>query len=260
VWRSLALVGLTGAALLTLAPTAQAQTAPQQLGVEVLASYPHDTTAFTQGLELEDGVLYEGTGLHGRSEMRVVERETGEVTQRVALPASAFGEGIAVVGQQIWQLTFQEQFAFRRDRATLEEIDRVTYEGEGWGLCHEPDRGRLVMSNGSSELTFRDPETFAPSGSVTVTRDGQPLRSLNELDCTGGKVWANVWLTDEIVRIDPATGTVEAVVNAAGLLTDAERASADVLNGITAVPCTDTFLVTGKLWPKMFLVRFVEAG
>jgi glutaminyl-peptide cyclotransferase len=256
-WRAVAMIGLV-VAVLGVAPSAQAYTAPLQLRVEVLTTYPHDTEAFTQGLELHEGVLYEGTGLHGRSEMRTVERDTGTVTKRVALPADAFGEGIAVVGDRIWQLTFQEQFAFTRDRGTLEETGRVSYQGEGWGLCHDADRNRLVMSNGGADLTFRDPETFEPTGTVAVTRDGQPQRNLNELDCAGDDVWANVWLTNEIVRIDVESGAIEAVVDASGLLTPEEAARADVLNGITGVPCTDTYLITGKLWPKMFLVKFVE--
>lgn len=232
----------------------------QRLAVEVLARYPHDAGAFTQGLELHDGVLYEGTGRYGRSEMRVVELRTGEVSKRVPLPATAFGEGITVLDGRIWQLTWQEEIAFRRDPATLAEVDQARYTGAGWGLCHQPEHDRLVMSNGSAELTFRDPDTFAPVGAATtVTRGGQPLQNINELECVDGKVWANVWQTDEIVRIDPDTGAVEAVVDATGLLPESERLGADVLNGIAAVPETDTFLITGKLWPTMFLVRFVPA-
>jgi glutamine cyclotransferase len=234
--------------------------APQRLRVEVLATYPHDVRAFTQGLELHDGRLYESTGQYGRSDVRVVEPETGVVSQRVALPTTAFGEGLTLVGKRIWQLTWQEGFAFLRERATLGEIRQVPYDGEGWGVCHDPAQRRLVMSNGSAELTFRDPETFDPRGSVTVTVDGNPLTQLNELECVGDRVWANVWLTDRIVRIDPASGRVDAEVDAAGLLTQEERTAADVLNGIAAVPDTDTFLITGKLWPKTFLVRFVPAG
>lgn len=255
MWRWMALAGLAAA---VVAPV-QASAAPQQLRVEVLASYPHDTGAFTQGLELRGDLLYEGTGRYGRSDIRVVEPSTGAVRARVALPDSAFGEGITIVGQRIWQLTFLEQYAFLRDRATLGEIRQVAYDGEGWGLCHDPARRRLVMSNGSADLTFRDPDTFAPLASVTVTRDGEPLRAINELECVGDAVWANVWLTDQIVRIDPDTGVVDAVVDASGLLTEAEEAGADVLNGIAAVPCTDTFLITGKLWPRTFHVRFTDA-
>jgi glutaminyl-peptide cyclotransferase len=230
-----------------------------QLRVEVLQRYPHDPEAFTQGLELHDGLLYESTGLYGRSDVRVVEFETGEVRQQADLPAEFFGEGLTIVDDRVWQLTWKENVAVGHDRATLTEQERADYDGEGWGLCHDPDGDRLVMSDGSAELTFRDPATFTPLGSVTVTRDGAPLTMLNELECVGDHVWANIWQTDEIVRIDPATGQVDAVVDAVGLLTERERAGADVLNGIAAVPGTDTFLITGKLWPTMFLVRFIPA-
>lgn len=238
------------------APVAQPPVTVEQLRVEVLESYPHDPAAFTQGLEIHDGVLYEGTGLYGQSDLRIVEPETGVVRERVALPATAFGEGITVVGDRIWQLTFREEFAFLRDRATLAEISRADYAGQGWGLCHDPVRDRLVMSSGQPELVFRDPETFETLGSVPVTLDGQPLLDINELECVDGQVWANVWRTDRIVRIDPETGVVTAVVDAAGLLTESEQAGVDVLNGIAAVPCSDTFMITGKFWPRLFLVRF----
>jgi glutaminyl-peptide cyclotransferase len=230
-----------------------------QLRIEVLATYPHDPGAFTQGLELRDGLLYESTGRYGHSDLRVTQAETGAVRHQVRLPDQAFGEGLTVAGDRIWQLTWREGFAFQRDRDTLAELARVPYQGEGWGLCLDDRAGRLVMSDGSAQLTFRDPDTFAPIGTVAVTLRGRPLEMLNELECLDGKVWANVWLTDHIVRIDPDTGRVEAVVDAAGLLPEADRAGADVLNGIAAVPGTDTFLVTGKLWPTLFLVRFVPA-
>ena len=217
---------------------------------EVVATIPHDRQAFTQGLELADGVLYEGTGLVGQSSVRSVDPETGDVTKKVDLP-DLFGEGITVAGDSIWQITWQDGIAIRRDRATLAETERVTYEGEGWGLCHDGDR--LIMSDGTGELTFRDVTTFEETGTVQV--DG--LTSINELECVDGQVWANIWQTDRIVRIDPADGKVTATVDLAGLLPEADRAGTDVLNGIAAVPGTDEFLVTGKLWPAMFRVRFV---
>lgn len=230
------------------------------LTVEVLQEYPHDPAAFTQGLELHDGALYEGTGRYGESQMRIVEPETGEVVSQVSLAESVFGEGITIVEDEIWQLTWKAGFAIRRERDTLTELEHVPYEGEGWGLCHDPEQDRLVMSDGTPRLTFRDPDTFEVTGTVDVTRDGVPLPQINELECVDGEVWANVWQTDEIVCIDPATGEVSAVVDASGLLTDAEAAAADVLNGIAAVPDSDTFLITGKLWPTVFEVRFVPAG
>lgn len=256
VAAALAISLLSGSLRSGPAQPPRAAGAEQQLRVQVLDRYPHDTKAFTQGLELHDGMLYEGTGLNGQSELRIVRPETGQVRSRVALPDTVFGEGITVVGSRIWQLTFRNEFAYARDRVTLAEIQRVNYSGEGWGLCHDAPRARLVMSDGGAQLTFRDPRTFQPLGSVRVTQGGRPLEQINELECVGDRVWANVWQTDRIVRINPADGKVDAVVDAAGLLTESEAASADVLNGIAAVPGTDTFLITGKNWPWTFRVRF----
>ncbi|HLU33935.1 MAG TPA: glutaminyl-peptide cyclotransferase [Natronosporangium sp.] len=251
------LTGCTGTASSESPPERTALSGP--LTVEVLNTYPHDMNAFTQGLELRDGWLYESTGQYGTSDVRKVNYESGEVVSLVPLPDDAFGEGLTIVGDQMWQLTWRERYAIRRDLETLEEVDRVEYQGEGWGICHDASGERLVMSNGSARLTFRDPETFEEIGSVTVTRDGEPLTMLNELECVDGQVWANVWQTDEIVLIDPANGQVRAVVDASGLLSESERAVADVLNGIAALPDSDTFLITGKLWPTVFHVRFVPA-
>ena len=223
--------------------------------VEVLQKIPHDTSAFTQGLELVDGVLYEGTGLEGESTMRALDPSTGDVRKKVDLPPDFFGEGITVVGDTIWQITWQNGVAIERDRKTLDELRRVSYEGEGWGICD--DGKRLVMSDGSAELTFRDPKTFAETGRVQVTRDGKPLPALNELECVGGEVWSNVWKTDEIVRIDPSTGRVTGTYDLSSLKPSGD---VDVLNGIAHVPGTDEFLVTGKNWPTIFRVRFNGMG
>jgi glutaminyl-peptide cyclotransferase len=223
--------------------------------VEVLQKIPHDATAFTQGLELVDGVLYEGTGLEGQSTMRALDPSSGDVRKKVDLPPDFFGEGITVVGDTIWQITWQNGIAIERDRRTLGELRRVSYEGEGWGICD--DGRRLVMSDGTAKLTFRDPGSFQETGSVQVTRDGKPLTQLNELECVGGKVWSNVWKTDEIVRIDPATGKV---VNTYDLAALKPSGDVDVLNGIAHVPGTNEFLVTGKNWPTIFRVRFNGMG
>jgi glutaminyl-peptide cyclotransferase len=224
---------------------------------QVIARIPHDRTAFTEGLDLVGGVLYEGTGLPGRSRISTVDPATGQVTRTVALPGPLFGEGVAVVGDRIWQLTWKNGVAVERDRATLTELRRLRYSGEGWGLCY--DGTRLVMSEGSNRLIFRDPRTFDQIGEVRVTLGGAPVTQLNELDCSGGVVWANVWQTDQLVRIDPGTGVVGATVDASGLLSGSERDGVDVLNGITAVPGTDQFLITGKFWPLMLRVRFVPS-
>ncbi len=249
------------------ASSASSGTAPaafepvRQLRVDVLATMPHDEQLFTQGLEIADGVLYEGTGLVGESVLRATALQpgprTGRVLAQVELPEPLFGEGITVVGDRIWQLTWKSGIAIERDRDTLAERSRASYDGEGWGLCY--DGQRLVMSDGSDRLTFRDPATFEPLGSVVVRRDGQPVTEINELECAGGAVWANIWQTDRIVRIDPGSGAVTAVVDASGLLDPAQRAEAGVLNGIAAIPGTDQFLITGKNWPTLFRVRFIPA-
>ncbi|MDG4763431.1 glutaminyl-peptide cyclotransferase [Solwaraspora sp. WMMD406] len=232
----------------------------QRLRVEVLDRYPHDTGAFTQGLEIDDDVVYEGTGQYGESELRIVDLDTGAVRQRVSLPDTVFGEGITVLDDRVWQISWRDGIAYERDPETLAERRQVRYEGEGWGICHDDAADRLIMSDGTDQLTFRDPETFVATGTVSVTLDGGPLRDINELECVGGAVWANVWRTDRIVRIDPSSGQVAAQVDAAGLLTGAERAGTDVLNGIAAVSGTDEFLLTGKYWPTLFRVRFVPAS
>lgn len=238
-------------------PEGDQSDAPTPLRAEVLQVLPHDATAFTQGLELVDGVLYEGTGLEGRSTVRATDPATGAVRRQAPLPPDLFGEGITVVGPTIWQLTWQDGVAIQRDRNTLAELRRVGYPGEGWGLCHQEAPGRLIMSDGSERLFFRDPQTFQTTGEVRVTSDGRPVTQLNELECANGSVFANIWKTDTIVRIEPDSGRVTAEVDLSGLLAAEERAGADVLNGIAAIPGTDEFLVTGKLWPKMFKVRFV---
>ncbi|TCP56552.1 glutamine cyclotransferase [Tamaricihabitans halophyticus] len=236
----------------------------RQLHAEVLEELPHDPTAFTQGLELVGDTLYEGTGRLGQSAIRAIDPRTGAERAREDLPAEFFGEGITVVGTTIWQLTWQNEVALRRDLDTLAELDRVGYQGEGWGLCYQRgDQGaqdRLVMSDGSDTLTFRDPRTFQRIGEITVR--GGTVGQLNELECVGEAVYANVFQTDRILRIDPASGQVTATIDLSGLreaFSSAELAEMDVLNGIAAIPDTDQFLVTGKLWPKMFRVRFVPA-
>jgi glutamine cyclotransferase len=223
---------------------------------EVLAEVPHDPSAFTQGLQLDGDVLYEGTGLAGRSQLRELDPATGEVRRAVPLPGRMFGEGITVAGDSVWQLTWRDGVVLEWDRATLTLRQQLPLDGEGWGLCS--DGTRLVRSDGTDRLRFHDPVTFAETGSVTVTIDGEPVTQLNELECVDGQVWANVWPSDVLVRIDPASGRVTAAVDAAGLLDPEQRANADaVLNGIAALG-NDEYLLSGKLWPVSFRVRFVE--
>ncbi|GAA1199092.1 glutaminyl-peptide cyclotransferase [Prauserella alba] len=230
----------------------------EQLRVQVERELPHDETAFTQGLEFAGETLYEGTGRNGESKLTA--GPAGRPPERsVDLPDEFFGEGITVTGSRVWQLTWTSGVAIERDADTLAERRRVSYDGEGWGLCDQEDR--LVMSDGSATLTFRDPETFAAQGSVEVTEAGSPVEGLNELECAGGDVYANVWQTEDIVRIDPGDGRVTARIDASGLLEEGEVTSPEaVLNGIAAYPGSDRFLITGKLWPKMFRVTFVPAN
>jgi glutaminyl-peptide cyclotransferase len=230
---------------------------PERLRVEVLASRPHDPRAFTQGLLFADGALFESTGLEGRSSLRQVDPASGEVVRSVDVPAPLFAEGIALAGGRIFQLTWRDGEARVYDPSSLRLIARHSYTGEGWGLAF--DGRRLVMSDGTSTLWFRDPESFDVVSSVTVTLRGAPLAGLNELEHAGGAVYANVWRTDRIVRIDPASGEVTAEIDASGLLTAEERVGADVLNGIAHDPARGVFYLTGKLWPRMFEVRFVPA-
>lgn len=229
---------------------------PDALTVSVLRTYPHDRNAFTQGLIWRDGVLYESTGLVGRSSLRKVDLASGSVKQQVVVPTPYFAEGLADVGNRLFQLTWQHGRVFLYDKSTFGRVGELAYQGEGWGLCH--DGRSLVMSNGSDSLTVRSAATFAVTRTVKVTMGGRPLDRLNELECVGGDVYANVWTTDTIVRIDMKSGTVTARVDASGLLAPAERFGVDVLNGIAYDPADRTFLITGKLWPKLFRVRFVR--
>ena len=221
---------------------------------EVITFYPHDTDAFTQGLLLHEGEFYESTGLYGFSSLRRVNPITGVVLQQADLDPALFGEGLARVGDRLIQITFQENIANVYDIDTFQRLDSFVYGGQGWGLCYDGDR--LVMTNGSSNLFFRDPDTFAVLGQIQVTIDGSPIANLNELACIGNLVYANVWLTDTILRIDPATGVVLTEIDAQGLLTPEEASQANVLNGIAFDPATEHFFLTGKLWPKVFEVSF----
>ena len=235
-----------------------AQNPARQMRVEVIASYPHDPGAFTQGLLYHDGVLYESTGLEGESTLRRVDLKTGRVLQTVALPPPLFAEGLALAPQGLIQVTWQNDTGFVYDPATLALRRQFGIAGDGWGLCY--DGTSLAMTDGSDTLAFRAPDTFAVQRSVRVVMNGTPLRSINELECADRSVYANVWRKDFIVRIDPATGVVLERIDAAGLLTESEAAGADVLNGIAYDPADGLFYITGKRWPKLFKVRFVPAG
>ena len=228
----------------------------QSLRVDVLRELHHDTSAYTQGLLWWDGSLYESTGRYGESRLRRLDPATGAVEQQVAVPPAFFGEGLARAGDRLIMLTWMAERALVYDLSSFDAVRTFRYRGEGWGLCHDGDR--LVMSNGSDTLTFRDPESFEPVGAVRVTLRGRPRDQLNELECVDGAVYANVWQEEFIVRIDPASGRVTHQIDASGLLTRDEARGVDVLNGIAYQPDDGTFYITGKWWPKMFEVRFVE--
>lgn len=224
--------------------------------VEVLREFSHERDAYTQGLVWWNGNLFESTGREGESTLRRLDPETGRVEQSIDVSAQYFGEGLALVDKRLIMLTWRAQRAFSYDRDSFEQLDTYRYQGEGWGLCY--DNERLVMSNGSDRLTFRDPITFEPIGEQRVQLLGQPLYELNELECVDGAIYANVWTEDFIVRIDPGTGQVTDYIDAAGLLQGVDLIGSEVLNGIAYNPGAQTFYITGKWWPKMFEVRFVN--
>ncbi|WP_240361282.1 MULTISPECIES: glutaminyl-peptide cyclotransferase [unclassified Streptomyces] len=230
----------------------------EHLRVKVLKTFPHDPRAFTQGLEMAGDTLYEGTGISGRSSVQAGPLGK-QPAVRTALPAPLFGEGITLLGPTLWQLTWRNRTAIERDARTLKELRRVPYPDDGWGMCLDRARHRLVTSDGSSRLTFRDPRSLAKTGEVAVTEGGRPVTELNELECVGAAVYANVLFTDRIVRIDPVTGAVTASIDASGLLRDDELVPGAALNGIAAVPGTHQFLITGKFWPRMFRVALTPA-
>lgn len=256
--------------------SASAQTCPcspepviaERLTVEVLNEYPHDPDSFTQGLLLHEGTFYESAGQYGQSDVRQVEIETGEVIRKVELNQQFFAEGLTLIPgnpesqpptpDTLIQLTWRERTAIVWSLETFQPIGSYLYETEGWGVCYDGER--LLMSDGTSNLYVRDAGTFQLQAMIPVTLDGEPVLNLNELECVGSDVYANIWQTDTIVRIDPAAGAVTAVIDTSGLLDSEERAAlagGAVLNGIAYNPETDTFYITGKLWPTLFEVRFV---
>lgn len=228
---------------------------PLRLTAQVVASYPHDPAAWTQGLLWYDGAVLESTGLRGRSELRRVELTSGAVRDRIPLEAALFGEGLALdrVRGRLVQLTWEAGRALIWDVARFTPAGSFRYEGTGWGLCH--DGRRFIMSQGTRRLSFRDPESFAEVGHSVLQVDA-PLQ-LNELECAEGRVYANVWHDDRIVVMDPDSGRLLAWIDASGLLTASEEAQANILNGIAHVPERGTFLLTGKLWPRVVEVRLV---
>jgi glutamine cyclotransferase len=219
----------------------------------VLARYPHDPSAYTQGLTVADGVLYEGTGWYGESTLRRVDLLLGSVLQQVALPPEMFGEGIAVVGDRIVQLTWRSHLGYVYDRSSFAQLRTFTYPTEGWGLTY--DGTRLVMSDGSATLRFLDAETLAEVGQIQVRAGGQPVQQLNELEYVDGVVLANVYQSDQVAAIDPTSGDVKYWIDLSQLNPAQQATMDEVLNGIAYDAQNQRLLVTGKRWPTLFEIR-----
>ena len=246
------------------APAASATPAEQiparavRFGYRVVHVYPHDPAAFTQGLLYHDGFLYESTGLQGQSSLRKVELETGRVLQRFDVSGQYFAEGLALVGDRLYQLTWQSRLGFVYDLRTFQVQRLFNYRGEGWGLTHNGTS--LILSDGSNRLRYFHPETFDPQQEVEVFDGQRPLNLLNELEYIDGEVWANIWQSDRVARINPRTGQVLGWIDLSGLLSaEDRRRPVDVLNGIAYDPQGKRLFVTGKLWPKLFEIELVQS-
>ncbi len=223
-----------------------------ELGYELRRTLPHDPAAYTQGLVIHEGAFLESTGQYGESQLRLVEIATGRVLRSAGLSDDHFGEGLAVVGDRALQLTWKAGLAFVYDLETFAVTDTLEYEGEGWGLCY--DGASLYHSDGSGTLLRRDPATFALLDELGVTRDGFSTRGLNELECVGGHIYANIYMTNEIVQIDKATGAITGSLDGVPLALASGRPNdpGAVFNGIAYDEASGNFFVTGKLWPAIF--------
>lgn len=239
--------------------TILADKAPREIGYRIVKTYPHDVGAYTQGLEYKDGYLYEGTGQYNESSLRKVDLESGEPVRLLNLPGDIFGEGITVFGGKIYQLTYKSQVGFVYDKESFRRLQKVYYQNkEGWGLTNNGEQ--LIMSDGTNAIYFMDPEYFSELRRIEVYDDKGPVMRLNELEYIEGKIFANIYGSDEIVVIDPATGKVTGRLDMKGLLSRSDRtARTDVFNGIAWIRGTDKILVTGKYWPKLFEVE-LEGG
>ena len=230
--------------------------APAADTYQVVHVYPHDSQAYTQGLIYLDGHLYESTGRNGHSSLRMDDLDTGRVLQSQPLPAKYFGEGLTDWGGTLVQLTWLDHVAFVYDRFSFRQLRTLNYEGEGWGLTH--DANNLILSDGSATLRFLDPQTGKVLRKIVVKDHGHPIDQLNELEFIHGQIYANIWHTDRIVRIAPATGKVLGSIDLSGLLPASEQSDPEaVLNGIAWDPAHDRLFVTGKLWPKLFEIKIV---
>ena len=222
-------------------------------GFSIVAAYPHDPDAFTQGLAIEAGQLYEGTGQYGASTVRRVDLTSGRPEKQRALGPRYFGEGIAILDGLLYQLTWQNNVVVVFDLETFEVVRTMPYTGEGWGLTH--DGRELIMSDGSATIRFRDPQTFAVTREIEVRDDGVPVPMLNELEYIDGEIWSNIWYDDRIVRIAPADGAVLGYIDLANLYPRSARSSEAVLNGIAYDSDAKRLFVTGKNWPQLYEIR-----
>jgi glutamine cyclotransferase len=227
----------------------------KKLDYQVLESYQHDPQAFTQGLEIHNNYLYEGTGLYGRSSLRKVEIESGQVLKKINLDQEYFGEGITILNNKIYQLSWKENTAFVYD-LDFNLIKTFNYQKQGWGLTNNGQH--LIMSNGSEFITFRDPETFKSIKKIEVKNGDQKIKNINELEYHKGFIYANIWQTDYIIKINAQNGSVPAYLDLSGILKTDYQGEIDVLNGISYDPENNNFLVTGKLWPKIYRINITE--
>jgi glutamine cyclotransferase len=256
--RWLAAIGIAAAAAVGLAAWAQigGHRAPEVSGFKVIAVYPHDPRAFTQGLVIRNGRLYEGTGQYGASTLRRVDLATGNVEKSRSLTEEYFGEGIAVLGNKIYQLTWKNGAAFVYDLDSFNLEKTFRYTGEGWGLTDDGEH--LIMSDGSATIRFIDPQTFATVREIAVHDGDKPVDRLNELEFVNGEIWSNVWYDDRIARISPADGAVVGWIDLASLYPQSARGSEAVLNGIAYDTAAKKLYVTGKNWPQLYQIELVR--
>ncbi len=248
---------VVSAVLLVLLTAEPVNSEPVNYSYHVVNVYPHDETAFTQGLVIDNGIMFEGTGLYGNSSLRRVELETGEVLQLYALPSQYFGEGITIFDDEIIQLTWLSHKGFVYDKESFDLLQEFNYSTEGWGIT--TDGSRLIMSDGTSTLYFLDPETFQKIGQVEV-HDNGTVENLNELEYIQGKIYANIWLEEKIAIINPQTGQVEGWINLNGLYNMENQDPNDVLNGIAYDATSDRLFVTGKRWSQLFEIELIPEG
>lgn len=240
--------------VMMVAGCAKKPAVPETLSYEVLSVVPHDSGAYTQGLQVSGGRLLESTGHYGQSSVREVDQKTGEVLKRRSLPADVFGEGLTMHSGELWVLTWKEKTAYVLDPGTFRTLRSYSFQGEGWGLTS--DGKQLIMSDGGATLNFRDPKDFSVKKSITVTDQGRPLKLLNELEYIKGSVFANVYMTNRIARIDPETGHVTGWLDLSALRSQLPTPNrAEVLNGVAHDEKTGNLLVTGKYWPRMFEIK-----